>query len=165
MTMVIDVTPFIGTSREVFEPMSGRTVTVSIGDAGPCPFWDHRPMLSLRVDFADGKRSHVATADAAAGIAAGELWPGYTTSVIGGGNWAPLMERHREKGAKNGGTSYTFTSVFQGVRDYSAHIEQITAGLPLEVQLKEIERFHRERSGVAAAEARFAAARAQYARR
>jgi hypothetical protein len=154
MTVVIDVTPFIGTSREVFEPMSGRTVTVTIGDAGPCPFWDHRPMLSLRVDFRDGTRSHVATADAAVGIVAGELWPGYTTGTIGGNDWAPVVDRTvRQGGPRNGRTSYTFT-VFQGPPDHSAQIEQITRDLPIDAALKEVENFHRQRANIAAVERR-----------
>ena len=104
--MVIDVTPFIGQVREVFEPQSGRTVTVTVGDGGPLKWWDHRPVITLRVDFHDdGTRSHVATADAAASIVAAELFAGYTTGVLGGQGWDVKVDReYRGAGPKTGQT-------------------------------------------------------------
>jgi hypothetical protein len=115
-------------------------MTVTVTDGGPCPFWDHRPMLKLTVAFTDGRRSNWASADAGAGEVAGKIYSPYSVGVMGGDGWEPLIERsQRDQGRrKNGSTMFTFT-VFCGPLNQSAHIEEITRGLPLADQLKAIE--------------------------
>jgi hypothetical protein len=114
---MIDVTKFVGQVHEVTEQTyTGRTVSISIADGGALPWWDHRPVLALTVEFKDGRRSDVRTADAAAGQLMSKLLTGCTVGMLGGDGWAPKVERQREKGAKNGGTRFTFF-VFQGTLD------------------------------------------------
>jgi hypothetical protein len=162
---MIDVTQFVGQVHEVTEPDTGRTVTIAIGDGGPCPWWDHRGMITLTVSFADGKRSHVDTASGAAGQLAEKLFAPFSVAALGDDGWGLLTGReYRKGGPKNGRTSFTFT-VFPGPLDQSARIEEITRELPLEDQLKAIEQHYRERAGIAEVEARYAASQAQYARR
>lgn len=109
----IDVRPFIGTVHDV--SLGGRTMTVTVGDAGPLKWWDHRPVVSLTVEFHDGRRSHWASADAAAGEVAAKLFAGYSVGALGGDGWEPLIERsQRDTGRRrNGSTRYSFF-VFQG---------------------------------------------------
>jgi hypothetical protein len=102
-------------------------------------------MLKLTVAFTDGRRSHWASADAAAGEVAGKIYSPYSVGMMGADGWEPLIERsQRDQGRrKNGSTMFTFTT-FQGPSD-----AQRAAG----------------RAERTAAEARYAASQAQYARR
>ena len=137
----IDVAPFIGTSREVFVPEVRRTVTVSIADAGPLKWWDHRPLIALTVSFNDGKRSHWATADMAAGTVAAEIFAGYSVGMVNPGTGFEMeTERsQRDRGKRrNGSTQVTFR-VFQGTIDLEPRYQAMAdAGVSHEETLKQI---------------------------
>jgi hypothetical protein len=141
---MIDTSKYVGEMHEV--ALGGRTMTVTVTDGGPCPFWDGRGMLKLTVAFTDGRRSHWASADAAAGEVASKIYSPYSVGMMGGDGWEPLIERsQRDQGRrKNGSTMFTFT-VFCGLLDRSARIAKISREL-------------------AEVEARYAASKAQYAR-
>lgn len=107
-----DVREFIGQVHQVHEPVSGRKVTIVIADGGPSPAPDKRPLISLTVHFADGKRSDGRTAGQAVSILAAELLEPDDPGMMGSDqehDWADAVERYyRVDGPKNGRTSYTF---------------------------------------------------------
>jgi hypothetical protein len=114
----IDVRKFIGQVHEVAVQTAvdtWRTITIAIADAGPCPFWDHRPMLAMECSFAqDGRRSHEPTAYAAMRELAERLFAPYTVGMMGGEGWALKVDRtYRDHGPKLARTSFTYT-VFLG---------------------------------------------------
>ena len=117
-----DTSKFVGTVHTVTVDAGAnvRTMTVTVGDGGPLPWWDHRPVVSLTVEFHDGRRSNWASADAAAGEVAEKIFSPYSVGVVGGDGWEPKIERsQRDTGRKrNGSTRFTFF-VFQGPRDVS----------------------------------------------
>jgi hypothetical protein len=159
---VKDIRQHVGEVHQVTEETTGRTVTVSVGDAGPLPWWDHRPMLTLTVTFTDGRRSHVSTADSAAGQLAHKLFHPYSVGVLNSGDGFEMqIGRQRERGAKNGGTRYVFT-VFAGpVDDYPDLDEMFDRGATREEVLAAVAAHGRERAGIAEVEARYAEATAE----
>jgi hypothetical protein len=158
---VIDVTQFIGQTLAV--TAADRTMTVTVGDGGPLKWWDHRQVLSLTVAFTDGRRSHWASADAAAAQVAEKIFAPYTVGMLGGGgNWEPLIERsQRDKGKRrNGSTMFTFF-VFQGTMPLISEAEEQAmdaANMPLQDRLARITAAYRERAGISEVERRYAAA-------
>ena len=137
----IDVAPFIGQVHEVFVPEMRRTVSVSVADAGPLTWWDHRPVLALKVTFNDGQRSRWDVADAAAGTVAERIFSPYSIGVVNPGSGFEMeTERsQRDRGKRrNGSTQFTFR-VFQGPVDMWPRYQAMAdAGVSHEETLKRI---------------------------
>jgi hypothetical protein len=160
MTGLPDVRAFVGQVHDV--TLGGRTMTVAVGDGGPLKWWDHRPVVSLTVEFHDGRRSNWASADAAAGEVAAQLFAPYSVGVLGAGGWEPLIERsQRDTGKRrNGSTRFTFF-VFQGPVDtYPDLDEMYDRGATLEEVLAAVAAHGRQRAGIAEVEARLASGNA-----
>jgi hypothetical protein len=127
MTDQVDVTQFIGKTYNVVEEITERPVEIVVGDGGRLAWWDHRPLLAMTCRLTDGRRAHQDVARFAAYQLAGRLFAPYAPGWMGGDGWELEVARYREKGAKNGGTHFTyrcFVSTLDRWPRYAAMIDE-----------------------------------------